>query len=596
MADGLTVDSQMLRETGASLRRIAEEFAEANLNSDEVAGAIAHRGLAGAVRSFAHNWDDRRERMLRSIADLAAAATATGDGFDEVDRALGRALLGQDPLGVAMPRAGAAPVVSLRAPVTIGPVSRRPADWTPLRDRDPLPGDPMAVERAGRYYTHIADTIGSSAARLRVIAADAGMRGEAVTALRARASVVADDIGKAHQRYAAVGSALTTYAAEFEHAHDLSTRTLSQSLMAQDELNRAQIRIRAAQSQLVPPEIESPELRMATTLLAEAQQALVSAGRALDGAIAEHDDAGARAERLVNDGKTGDSLGDSRWDNAKGAFVSVLKVVNRILDGVAVAAGVLALVTIWCPPLSGFFGAVATYAAALGLLAKVLLQLSGEDMLMDIAVSVAALATLGLGRIAVGAFRTSAAGATGASRIAAGQAAATAPAARAAAGLPAHADSAAAIRGMLGTANPMTRQAAHEAVERSLRTGVRNGFREAGESLKALPRELWDDAAAIRNLDLAHPLQQMRANVDTRMLSMAGQQDAANEVRALKGVHEMIRGGDEVAAHMGGLSAQRNLTLAAAGTGPGYLAWDTFRFFDADATPAQRLNLPGSAR
>lgn len=59
--DGLRVDTAVLRETGANLRRIAEEFAAANANSDEVSDAIGHRGLAGAVRSFAHNWDDRRE-------------------------------------------------------------------------------------------------------------------------------------------------------------------------------------------------------------------------------------------------------------------------------------------------------------------------------------------------------------------------------------------------------------------------------------------------------------------------------------------------------------------------------------------------------
>lgn len=95
MSERLRVDTSVLIEAGAALRVVAQEFADANSHSDEVADAIGDPGLAGAVRSFAHNWDDRRAKMLSEIARLAEATSLVGESFSELDRALGAALRGE---------------------------------------------------------------------------------------------------------------------------------------------------------------------------------------------------------------------------------------------------------------------------------------------------------------------------------------------------------------------------------------------------------------------------------------------------------------------------------------------------------------------
>lgn len=93
--DRLRVDTGVLRETGAELRFVATEFEQANVNSDEAAGAVGHPGLAEAVRSFAHNWDDRRKKLVEKIGKLAGSATGIGEAFEELDREFAASLRGQ---------------------------------------------------------------------------------------------------------------------------------------------------------------------------------------------------------------------------------------------------------------------------------------------------------------------------------------------------------------------------------------------------------------------------------------------------------------------------------------------------------------------
>jgi hypothetical protein len=90
--DTLRVDTALLRTAGAQLRVVAEEFQRANANSDDAAEVVGHRGLAEAVRSFAHSWDDRRAKMVEKIGALAESAATVGEVFEELDKEFAAAL------------------------------------------------------------------------------------------------------------------------------------------------------------------------------------------------------------------------------------------------------------------------------------------------------------------------------------------------------------------------------------------------------------------------------------------------------------------------------------------------------------------------
>ncbi|MGL5811275.1 MAG: hypothetical protein ACRCYQ_15145 [Nocardioides sp.] len=94
MAD-LKLDTDFLCELGTDLRTVASEFEHANAHSDYVADAVGHGGLAERVRDFAHNWDDRRKKMMGNIQQLGESAYAVGDAFDQLEDELVRSLRGE---------------------------------------------------------------------------------------------------------------------------------------------------------------------------------------------------------------------------------------------------------------------------------------------------------------------------------------------------------------------------------------------------------------------------------------------------------------------------------------------------------------------
>lgn len=64
------------------------------MRSDQIADAVGHDGLADAVRSFAHAWDDTRSDMTESIKGLGEATTSIADVFEQADQELAAAMDG----------------------------------------------------------------------------------------------------------------------------------------------------------------------------------------------------------------------------------------------------------------------------------------------------------------------------------------------------------------------------------------------------------------------------------------------------------------------------------------------------------------------
>lgn len=91
----LVLDTEQLQQLGADLRLVGEEFKHANNRSDDVADDVGHEGLGDAIREFAHNWDDKREKMLEDISKLSEAAIATGEAFEELETELVATLEGE---------------------------------------------------------------------------------------------------------------------------------------------------------------------------------------------------------------------------------------------------------------------------------------------------------------------------------------------------------------------------------------------------------------------------------------------------------------------------------------------------------------------
>lgn len=81
----MQIDVDALLTLGTELGTVHNEFTNADTNSDVIANAVGHSGLASTVRDFSRSWDDRREKMLEAIAALSDAATAVAEGWIGLD-------------------------------------------------------------------------------------------------------------------------------------------------------------------------------------------------------------------------------------------------------------------------------------------------------------------------------------------------------------------------------------------------------------------------------------------------------------------------------------------------------------------------------
>ncbi|MGC3995885.1 MAG: hypothetical protein QM779_17515 [Propionicimonas sp.] len=103
----LIVEVDAIRTMGNDLKSVAAEFDGANANSDAIADAVGHPGLADTVRDFAHGWDDTRGKMVDAMNALGDAAITVADNWVDLDQQGADALTstGQQPPGSNSPRA-----------------------------------------------------------------------------------------------------------------------------------------------------------------------------------------------------------------------------------------------------------------------------------------------------------------------------------------------------------------------------------------------------------------------------------------------------------------------------------------------------------
>lgn len=238
----------------------------------------------------------------------------------------------------------------------------RPADWTPLLDRDPVPGDPVQVAAEARHLATIAREIQGQVARLRAIANNhADLKGEYVEKLKSVASDVAGSLDKVVGRYQRVSSALTKWVPELEYAQAESMKALLQAQDAHHDLAAAQARLTNAINH-------------------------------------RNTHAQARAAEIKN--AIDDGVADSWWDGVKDFIDKYSWLIKDICTALEVIATILALVAL------AFTGAgvlvvtaLALAATGLALIGRTMLAAAGDGSWMDVALDVFALATFGLGKV-----------------------------------------------------------------------------------------------------------------------------------------------------------------------------------------------------
>lgn len=313
------------------------------------------------------------------------------------------------------------------------------ADWQPLADSDPIPGDPGAIQGIATDLEDTAARIREQAQRLRQ--ADSGVEwvGKAGDVFREHIGELPDQLDLVERRYQRTGDALGRYWPKLDEAQEMARRARDQAQRAQDDIGSAERGLEEiedferhaadsadAYNQAHPDEFPRfPDQWNGPDYGARLQTAkaeLDDARSLLERAIGIRDDA-ARAAASAIGRATEDDLKDNLYQKYIGrhitenipdplAFITeVLDEVSGWLADIALALGaiaaVLTLTGVGAPVaavLAGValgLGTVALVAQGLSLAGRTALAVQGRVPWSDAAIAgglfLVSLATLGIG-------------------------------------------------------------------------------------------------------------------------------------------------------------------------------------------------------
>lgn len=240
-------------------------------------------------------------------------------------------------------------------------MARRPTDWSPIAETDPVPGDPDAIRDEADRLKKIAETLERQVTKLRQLGKDENIEGKYADALRDEADELAGRFDKTKGRYKKVAGHLHTWADELEYAQGEAKKALDKAKA--DEKNEE--------------------------IVEEAKKQLTkAAGHSYHHAMI------ARSQIL---GAIDDAVEDSLWDDAVGWAKEHAKGFKLFLDVLGWIGTIAAIVAIWIPGIN----LLVIGLAAIVVLGRFLLIQAGEATWIDLAFDAFGLLTMGMGGLAL---------------------------------------------------------------------------------------------------------------------------------------------------------------------------------------------------
>mgnify|MGYP001233476470 CR=1 FL=1 len=256
----------------------------------------------------------------------------------------------------------------------------RPADWHPLRESDPVPGDPVEVREQVKHMKKIAEYLRTQAEALTAMADADNLKGKYADELAENARGLGRKLDLAEDRYREVKGHLSNWADELEDFQKRADKALHDAQEAQRTIES-----RSKRDDHSPGDSEKkgeqdssdedPVLKQAKEDLEEARKRLNSA----EGGYQERSSHFARKIRSSID----DDMKDSWWNDIKG-WVADADWLGDIADWASWAATIVGAVAIFFPALGVIALALTVVVAAIHITQAVTGNGSWFDVLMDL--------------------------------------------------------------------------------------------------------------------------------------------------------------------------------------------------------------------
>ncbi|MDU0254379.1 hypothetical protein RVN83_14450 [Streptomyces sp. PU10] len=286
---------------------------------------------------------------------------------------------------------------------------RRPANWHPLAEKDPIPGDPEDIRAEVTRMKNLASTLRDQAAILRKAADGDALQGKYADKIREDSGETEKHFRETAARYERVVGDLGKWANELEDFQERADGVLRAAKQA-DEEHAAEVKKKEAEAKR-DGDGKAPEESDPGSHLAPYHKKLNQIVSERDSRARHH------AENIGRD--ISDIIKDSRWENFKDwvhEHADTIKSVVEILSWAATIIGVIALLFTPVGWLATVLTVTTISLTALVGVGHTMLALSGDGNWADVAMDVFALATLGFGSVAMKGVKAAAATLKSASR------------------------------------------------------------------------------------------------------------------------------------------------------------------------------------
>ncbi|MER8258036.1 putative T7SS-secreted protein [Streptomyces albidoflavus] len=236
----------------------------------------------------------------------------------------------------------------------------RPRDWTPLREGDPVPGDPDGVRRQVKHMKKIAEYLRTQAASLAAMADADNLKGKYAEKLSEDARGLGRKLDLAEDRYREVKGHLGGWAEDLEEFQKRADRALRDAREAQRTIDAHESRA----DDPPRPSTDKPAEKPADTpkedpRLKQAKEDLQDARTRLDSAESDYQERASHYARKIRS-SIDDDMKDSWWNDFK-AWVADAEWLSKFAEIASWACTVLSFVAILFPP-AGFIVMALTIA------------------------------------------------------------------------------------------------------------------------------------------------------------------------------------------------------------------------------------------
>ncbi|GAA4302351.1 hypothetical protein GCM10023086_18660 [Streptomyces venetus] len=274
---------------------------------------------------------------------------------------------------------------------------RRPVDWHPLAEKDPIPGDPEDIRDEVRRMKDLASTLRDQAGILRKAADGDVLQGKYADKIREKSGDLEKRFRETASRYERVVGDLGSWANELEGFQERADSVLRAAKQA-DEEHAAEVKKKEAEDKK-----DGKDGDKKTSEESDPDSHLATYHKQLNQVVSDRDSRARHyAENIGHD--ISDIIKDSKWENFKDwvhTHADTIKTVIEILSWAATIIGVIALLFTPVGWLATLITVTTLSLTALVGVGHTLLALSGDGNWADVAMDVFALVTLGFGSVAM---------------------------------------------------------------------------------------------------------------------------------------------------------------------------------------------------